>query len=208
MTRESDRKILSRYVPENTVEQVLDLLYDKKINLSIKKARATKLGDFKPPVNGLPARLSINGDLNPYSFLITLIHEIAHWHVWEVYKKLGRVSPHGIEWKTTFQELMMPFLNDNTFPPKILVLLKKHMRNPKASTTSDVQLIRALKEFDTNESEISMVVDLKVGDSFILKGKHFTILKKNRSRYLCQEKNTSRKFLVHSLAEISIYNKD
>nr|WP_313791522.1 SprT-like domain-containing protein [Lacinutrix neustonica] len=53
--------------------------------------------------------MTINENLNHYKFLITLIHEIAHF---EAYKAFGRyIKPHGLEWKRTFQKLMLPFIN-------------------------------------------------------------------------------------------------
>ena len=38
-------------------------------------------------------RISVNGNLNKYSFLITLIHELAHLLTFTQYK--NRVDPHG-----------------------------------------------------------------------------------------------------------------
>ncbi|HAD34265.1 MAG TPA: hypothetical protein DCF44_07170 [Chitinophagaceae bacterium] len=44
--------------------------------------------------------MSVNGNLNSYHFLITLLHEIAHMLVWEQFR--NRVKPHGLEWKHVF----------------------------------------------------------------------------------------------------------
>ena len=41
--------------------------------------RRTKLGDFKAKGNkNNKSQITINGDLNPYAFLITTLHELAH----------------------------------------------------------------------------------------------------------------------------------
>ncbi|NOR86874.1 MAG: sprT domain-containing protein [Bacteroidales bacterium] len=201
----SDREILSKFVPEKSVDFVLALIVEYEISLNIKKARASKLGDFKAPVNGLPPRLSINGDLNKYAFLITLVHEIAHWMVWRNYKNYRHLQPHGSEWKQSFQELMQPFLTSAIFPDPILKILQKHMLNPKASTTSDIHLLKVLKEYDKGEKAI-VLADLEIGSSFELKGRQCRILKKNRSRFLCVDIVIGKKYMVHSLAEITPIN--
>lgn len=198
----SDRDILAKYLPNHSVDSVLKLIQENKINLNIKKARATKFGDFRAPINGRPSRLSINSNLNSYAFLITLIHEIAHWMVWESYKNNRQLQPHGIEWKRTFQGLMDPYLNVDIFPESLLQVLQKHMLNPKASSSSDIYLMRALKEFDEGDKPL-ILGDLDIGASFQLKGRQFRIIKKNRSRFLCVDTVIGRKYMVHSMAEIT-----
>ena len=198
----SDREILANYLPDHSVDSILKLIHDNKINLNIKRARATKLGDFRVPGKGRPSRLSINSDLNPYAFLITLIHEIAHWMVWNNYKNYHQLQPHGLEWKRTFQGLMQPYLNSDIFPERILQILKKHMLNPKASSTSDIHLMRALKEYDDGDTP-TILADLEIGESFELKGRQFRIIKKNRSRFLCVDTVIGKKYMVHSMAEIT-----
>jgi len=201
MVQRSQRDILAKYLPPNSVEEIFDLMVKHGVNLHIKAARSTKLGDFKAPHNGLPARLSINGDLNPYAFLITLIHEIAHWLVWDQHKGNRRVKPHGKEWKHLFIELMQPYLREDIFPENLLIVLSKHMKNPKASSSSDIHLMKALKEFDPGEKQL-MLADLEVNAFFKVKGRAFQIIKKNRSRFLCKELNSKRNFLVHSLVHV------
>ena len=198
----SDRNILAEYLPEESVDSILTLIHDHQINLNIKKSRATKLGDFREPTQGNPARLSINSDLNSYAFLITLVHEIAHYLVWENYKNYRSLQPHGIEWKRTFQGLMNPYLTAEIFPDKLLIILQKHMQNPKASSSSDVKLTQAIKEYDEGEKQ-TILADLAIGDSFLFRDKQFQIIKKNRSRFLCTEKISQSQYLIHSLAEIS-----
>ncbi|TDA81831.1 sprT domain-containing protein, partial [Halomonas marinisediminis] len=83
-------------------------------------------------------QITINANLNSYRFLITLIHEIAHF---EAFEKYGRfIKPHGKEWKYTFQRLMLPLINPKVFPEQLLPLIANHFRNPKASSDTDVNL--------------------------------------------------------------------
>lgn len=201
MSHKHQRDILAKYLPAPAVDEVFDIIASHSIHLHIKAARSTKLGDFKAPHNGLPARLSINGDLNPYAFLITLIHEIAHWLVWDEHKANRKIRPHGKEWKQTFAQLMQPFLRADIFPENLLLVLSHHMKNPKASSSSDLRLMKALKTYDAGEKQM-ILADLNVNAHFKLKGRVFQIMKKNRSRFMCREQNSKRIFLVHSLVEV------
>jgi len=205
MNREKNKNTLACFVPAPSLDAVFDIIVENKIHLNIKRARSTKLGDFRPPTRGMPPRLSINGDLNPYAFLITLLHEIAHWLVWQNYSNYQDIAPHGLEWKRTYKALMEPFLNENIFPGSILTPLKKHMKNPKASSSSDIQLQRAIKVFNTGE-QVILLADLKEGDSFVLRGRQFVILKKNRTRFLCKDLLIGSKYMIHGLAEIEPLN--
>jgi len=201
MKTKTDKEILAAYIPNKALDAVISLIHSHEINLNIKKSRTTKLGDFRPPNNKHAARLSINYDLNQYAFLITLIHEIAHWLVWKENNNYKRLNPHGKEWKTTFQDLMTEFLIPEIFPDTLLRILKKHMQNPKASSSSDIHLVRELKKYDQGEPAL-ILADLEIGDKFLLKNKAFQIVKKNRSRFLCIDLHSQKKYLVHSLAEI------
>ncbi len=97
---------------------------------------------------------------------------------------------------------MHPYLNSDVFPEKLLAVLQHHMQNPKASSTSDIRLSQEIKEYDTGERQL-ILADLDIGKIFLLKAKQFQIIEKKRSRFLCQELNTGKRFLIHSLAEIN-----
>jgi len=199
----SDREILAQYLPENSLDVVLQLVIDNTINLHLKNKRSSKLGDFRLPSRGKVARISVNADLNKYAFLITLVHEIAHWFVWAKYKNYHEIQPHGIEWKRTFSGLMYPFLNEDVFPQELLSILKKHMQNPKASSSTDVALVKTLRKYDANNKNALRIYDLEIGQSFIFKRTAFKIIEKKRTRYLCREESTKKLFLINGLAEIT-----
>ena len=199
----TDREILAQYLPENAVDTILQLIIDNTINLHLKNKRSSKLGDFRLPSRGKVARISVNADLNKYAFLITLVHEIAHWFVWAKYKNYHEIQPHGIEWKRTFSGLMYPFLNADVFPQELLSILKKHMQNPKASSSADVSLVKALRKYDANNTNSLRIYDLEIGQSFIFKQIQFKIMEKKRTRYLCREELSKKLFLINGLAEIT-----
>lgn len=201
MITQKHKEILAKHLPENALALFITYIDQHPINLKITNARSTKLGDFKAPFRGQPARISVNGDLNPYSFLITLIHEVAHWVIWEKHKNFRNIKPHGKEWKQEYKILMEPYLTSFIYPESLLSVYKKHMVNPKASSSSDIHLMKELKKLDLRASE-PILADLNLGADFQFRGANFKIMKKNRTRFLCQEKKSKRNFLIHSMAEV------
>ena len=124
------QETLLKYVPENAVNQCIKLIKDNFVHLKIVNERQTKHGDYRKAMSG-KHEISVNGSLNKYRFLMTLIHEIAHLMAFE---KFGRdIKPHGVEWKMTFQRIMLPFLRPDVYPNDLLPLLARHFRNPSAS---------------------------------------------------------------------------
>ena len=134
---------LKQFIPPKSIDKISDWLNEYNCTLTIKKRRTTKLGDYRFYRNN--HYISINEDLNPYSFLITLTHEIAHMVVTEKYS--SRVLPHGKEWKNEFKRLMLGFIH--LFPTEIQQCLAIHLKNPKASSSSDHKLVKALRKYDS-----------------------------------------------------------
>lgn len=192
---------ISYYIPEASVAKVLQLLEHDNLTVLVKKERKTRHGDYRKLPNG-KHQITINGSLNKYRFLITLIHEIAHL---EAYKNFGKfIKPHGLEWKRTFQYLILPFLNPDVFPSEILPILAKHFKNPKASSDTDVQLARALKQFDANTNK-TFIFEIPIQSTFkIYNGRVFKKVKKRRTRYECVEVSTGKIYLFNANAEVSI----
>ena len=184
---------LSKYIPENSVESVNEILLEHPINIKIVNERSTKHGDFKRTIDNR-FQITINNNLNQYQFLLTLIHEIAHF---VTFKQSSRVKPHGIEWKRNFQHLMLPFVNPSIFPHNLLPLLANYLKNPKASTGSDVKLTYALKQYDENSGK-SFIFELQHGSVFLFKNKTYKKGSKRRTRYECIEMNSKRTYLFQS----------
>ncbi len=192
-------KPIHKYIPEQSIVLVEELLDKYPFYLIIKNNRKTKHGDFKPLRNGR-MQITINNDMNEYRFLITLIHEIAHL---VTFKKHKRVKPHGIEWKMNFQHLMIPFLKPSIFPNDILPILANHMRNPKASSGADVRLSLALKQYD-EKSDKNYIFELPLHAKFIHNNKVFIKGEKRRVRYKCTELKTKKEYLFHPNAEVDL----
>lgn len=193
--------ILQEYIPQQAIPRIIELLDHDNLTVKVKKERKTRHGDYKRLPNG-KHQITINSNLNSYRFLITLIHEIAHF---EAYKSFGRViKPHGIEWKRTFQHLMLPFLNPKIFPSELLSLLAKHFKNPKASSDTDIQLAYALKQFDAPNDK-TFIFEVPLYSTFkIYNGRVFKKGNKRRTRYECIEEKTGRMYLFNPNAEVEL----
>lgn len=194
--------ILKKYLPERAVKNCLELIQQTGVHLKIVNERVTRHGDYRRTLDG-KHQITVNATLNQYRFLITLVHEIAHLVAFEKYGQ--KIKPHGLEWKHTFQHLMLPFIRPEIFPSKLLPLLAKHFRNPKASSSTDAKLSIALKLFDTQQSENSYVFELPIGSVFrIHNGKLYKKGKKRVKRYECIEVSTGRMFLFQPNAEVEM----
>lgn len=205
MTKEEYNKKLEPFVPSNTSDLITDWVFDRRINLRITKGRKTKYGDYKISLkpNSIP-RISINGDQNKFSFLITLMHEFAHAQVFEKYG--ANTKPHGEEWKEEYRELMIPFFEREVFPLPLGLVLLKHLKNPKASSHADLKLVKALSEFDPpRKTHLVKLEELEQGDVFIISGKKLVKGEKRRTRYMCHAaENPKKKYTVSTLAEVEL----
>ncbi|MEO8935047.1 MAG: SprT-like domain-containing protein [Xanthomarina sp.] len=192
---------LENFIPLPAVSQVLLLLNHDHLSVKVKNERKTRHGDYRRLPNGTHI-ITVNSNLNPYRFLITLIHEIAHF---EAFEKFGRlIKPHGKEWKYTFQRLMLPFLNPDVFPNELLPLLAKHFKNPKASSDTDTALSLALKQFDA-DTDKTYVFEIPKGATFKLyNGKVFKKGNTRTKRIECVEIGTGKLYLFNPNAEIEL----
>ena len=192
---------LLEHIPTKSQTPVKRLLDYDNLVVKIKNERKTRHGDYRQLPNG-KHQITVNSNLNKYRFLITLIHEIAHF---EAYKLYGRfIKPHGLEWKQTFQHLMLPFLNPDVFPKNVLPLLANHFKNPKASSDTDINLAFALKQFDEPNNK-TYVFELEFGEIFKLyNGKVFKKGNKRVKRYECIELKTGKLYLFNPNAEVEV----
>ena len=192
-------KQLLSLIPESSKFQIKKILQAYNIAIKITKKRKTKHGDFRRYTNGT-SLITVNNTSNPYRFLITLLHELAHFKVSQLYPY--KVKPHGLEWKSIYREILIPFLNPDIFPEPICGLLANHMKNPKASTDRDFKLIIALRQFDPSSSK-TLIYQLKDGKHFTLENDRIFIkLKKRRTLFECREKSTGKIYLFSPQSEV------
>lgn len=197
----NDKELLAKYLPTGSVDMVMDWIVENNVHLKIAKRRNTKLGDYRAPNSRNPNhRISINHNLNPFAFLITFVHELAHLIVWEKHK--NKVAPHGKEWKMEYRILMEPVLNKSIFPDELIVVLNKSIINSKASSSSDLHLSRILKKYDP-QSEGSNLEDLPINTIFQTEtGISFIKGEKRRTRFICVRVQDNKKYLFHPLTPV------
>jgi len=196
--------VISRYVPVESVSRLWYFFENNVVNLKVTQDRTTKYGDFRYSVrnNDVP-QITVNGGLNQYSFLITLLHEIAHYNVHKYYERVSK--PHGLEWKKAFQETLAPYINSGIFPRPLEYVLRIHMQNPRASTHGDQHLVKVLNTYDApNNNNLIYLESLQAGQKFALNGRVFYKGIKRRTRYMCIEINTNKKYTINALANVEI----
>lgn len=203
MKRTELERILQQFVPEGAVEYTADLLVTHRIQLKISKPRQSKFGDYRLAGPGQPHFISVNRDLNPYHFLITFLHEVAHL---ENYLQYGRsVKPHGDEWKKHFQYLGYPIFEKRILPQDVHQSLFRYLANPKASSCSDPLLIKTLKKYDLRKEGVMHVDEVPFGIPFIASdGRTYVKNKKLRSRYQCTNLETGLIYFVPGLMECKL----
>lgn len=202
--KEAPLEAIKRYIPANAAAPILDYLNHYKVHLTITRERKSVLGDYRHATASHTHRISINGNLNKYSFLITLIHELAHLVTFIQFKHA--VDPHGKQWKNIYASLLKDFLDPGIFPEDILASLKQSMHDLPASSCSDEKLMRVLRKYDHVQPGFILIEQIPEGQVFDAgNGKLFKKGKKLRKRYQCQEVGTGRIYLFSPVYE-AIYN--
>ena len=197
--KEKYRMVLSKYLPANFIEIVVELLVKHPVKFRVAKPRKTKLGDFRANRDGLH-QITINGDLNPYSFLITTIHEFAHLVTFQEYK--GRVKPHGKEWQLTYSKMIYPVIESGDLPKDVSDVLLNSLINVKASSCTDQNLSRVLIKYDKPIQGLILLEELPSKSVFNLSGKNFTKGNLRRTRYVCVDNSNNKRYLISALAQV------
>ena len=192
---------LKAYLPDGSFELVMPLITHHKVHLTISRQRQTKLGDYRNAYGGKNHRISVNGNLNKYSFLITLLHELAHLLAYEQYG--NRIQPHGTEWKRTYAMVLKDFLVKQLFPADITKELQSTLHNPAASSCAEDGLQRILNRYDTKRPGIKLVEQLLTGQQFrIPGGRVFVKGEVIRKRIKCFELPAMKPYLFSPLYEV------
>ena len=202
--KEAPLNQLQTYLPSNTFEAVRQYLHQYQVHLTVAKERKSILGDYRHRTPGKTHRISVNGNLNTYSFLITLLHELAHLLTFE---KFGnKVQSHGKEWKFIFGQLLDQFIRHEVFPIDIKHALLQSLQNPAASSCADDVLLRVLKTYDKRKENVVFVENLLEGQLFKTHdGKVFKKGEKLRKRFKCIEVATKRLYLFSPVYEVMPY---
>lgn len=194
---------LRRFIPEPAVLKVLEYLRQYNVHLTITQERKTVLGDYRHATQYKTHRISVNGTLNKYAFLITLVHELAHLVTFTQYA--NRVQAHGKEWKTLYAVLLSEFLKEGIFPADIQEAIRESMHDLPASSCADEGLMRVLRRYDRNNNGMVLIEEVPEGQLFdIGEGRIFKKGKKLRKRYQCLELKTGKMYLFSPIYEVKL----
>ena len=194
---------LQNYLPPGTGEAVTVYLQQYKVHLTVARQRDSILGDYRHRTHHVNHRISVNGNLNSFSFLITLLHELAHLLAFEQHG--NRVRAHGREWKNIYAQLLEQFLQHKIFPSDIEKELFRSLKNPAASSCAEEGLLRVLRKYDRITNGHHFVEELAAGHLFRLKdGRVFRKGEKLRKRFKCIEVKTGKIYLFSPVYEVEM----
>lgn len=196
---------LQSYLPPGTYEPVLAYLRQYKVHLTVARERKSILGDYRHRTHHDNHRISVNGNLNQWSFLITLLHELAHLLTFERFG--NQVSAHGREWKMVYGQLLDQFIRHKIFPPDIEKELMASLQNPAATTCAEDGLLRILRRYDDKESHHRLVEEISLNGMFRTSdGRIFQRKEKLRKRFKCVEVKTGKAYLFSPVYEVETIN--
>lgn len=191
--------LLGRYVPSAALAHCLDLWRQYPFALVIARSRSSRQGDYLFDRRKGMHRISVNGDLDPYSFLITYLHEVAH-RIVNAQRGLSRARPHGTEWQEAFRSAMAPVMSADVFPEEILTALRRHMLRPKASTYADPVLVQAIWLYNSVGEGLVYLSNLSADEVFVFRGQQFQKIHHRRTRVLCRHLASGRRYMIAGVA--------
>lgn len=197
---------LQHYLPPGTTEPVTAYLHQYKVHLTITRQRKSILGDYRHRTHNYNHRISVNGNLNAFAFLITLLHELAHLLTFE--QHTNKVQAHGREWKMIYSQLLKQFLEHKpdsyrVFPADIEREIMLSLKNPAASSCAEDDLLRVLRKYDVKQTTHLLVEEISFNSLFRTSdGRIFKKGEKLRKRFKCVEVATGKVYLFSPVYEV------
>ena len=192
------------YVPKVAEAYCLALWKQYRFRLRWSQDRRSKWGDYryrKRSDGAVQHQISVNRTLPPEAFLLTYLHEVAHLVAFQQHG--SRVRPHGMEWKACFRKLLQPVLDEAMVSEEVRRPLRRYARNPKATVHADAALLRALqrKQLPAGSTTLAEVAEQ---EQFLYQGRKFLKEKVRRTRALCRELATGRRYTIAETALVTM----
>ncbi len=193
-------EILQQFLPKPAVGYCHQLWMQHQFSFKVTRQRASKLGDYRYHFIKRTHTITINCNLNHYSFLITYLHEVAHLVIFKEFEK--SVQPHGKEWKNQFKKLIQPLLTEHIFPSDVLNALQNHIEKPKAASCSDPVLQLALRKYDRIPEGQCTLTQVLTGCRFNFRGKAYVKERINITRAICLDVKSGKRYLIPMMATV------
>lgn len=163
------------------------------------------MGDYRAPVNGGIHRISVNGDLQPYAFLVTLAHELAHLIIWERHRR--KVLPHGDEWKEQFRQMLRELLQVEAFGDDISEVVRHFAFDRISYRMFNMHFERLVHHITPDTAGEMILADLPPEARFVIhNGRGFIKKERVRTRFRCQDLRNGRIYLISPLAKVRPIN--
>ncbi|WP_255399488.1 hypothetical protein [Roseivirga sp. 4D4] len=78
------------------------------------------------------------------------------------------------------------------------------MKNPKASSSADPRLMAVLSKYDETESNGPTLKELEIDTEFLFRKRTFRKLQEKRTRAVCLELRSQRRYLIPMVAEVEV----
>lgn len=197
---------LEAYLPPKTYRHVEKYLQDYSVILTITRERTSVFGNYQWSARERRHRISVNGNLNKFAFLITLLHEFAHMITYQNYG--ARIAPHGRQWKSVYSDILYWFISKKVFPEDIESELMNTVNNPAASSCTEDSLLRVLRRYDPVKPGFFLVEEIPENSVFRLKnGKTYLRMQKARKRIICKDLSSRKLFYFSPVAEVELVKK-
>ena len=198
-----DLSPLEQFLPPKTLPLFEAWLTPHPFRIVVTRPRRSKLGDFRSsPYEDRPT-ITVNGDLEPHQFALTLTHEIAHLMTFEKYGH--RIRAHGPEWKSCFGMLLTQLAAIESLPITYRRALLAHAQRPKSASVYDPALYRILRQLSGDDGLV--LDDLPSGSRFIFQSREFEKISTARSRCECLELSTGLRYKISKIASVSPISK-
>lgn len=195
---------LTPYVAPEVMALIRKWVSPYAVHFVITRARQSKHGDFRAGRGRGQSIITLNQDLSPLQFLLTLTHEIAHLMVWHRHGR--RAAPHGRAWKDCFSELLNTLSQETSLPSAFCEAIRAHAKRPTAASSRDINLMRVLQKLEG--AHTIWLADLALGDSFLFRGHPFVKIKNNRTRCKCRHLGNGALYHISKTAVIERYTSN
>lgn len=198
------KQALGRYLPQEAVTDIYTFLNSHSVHLHITRQRVSKLGDYRWPQLGHNYHeISVNGNMNPYQFLIVLLHEMAHLNAFLRYR--NQIQPHGHEWQEEYRTLLLQYIK--CYPDDVAKVVLQYTSHIPLSRKLERELDSTLHHYDANYSsgEDLTLDQLAPGTRFRLavKPQHIYLAQeRRRTRWICLNLDDNRQYLVAGTAQV------